>query len=270
MNRKIFGSLLVLLTAGTILIGCGTDTPLGFDDNGAYPTEKLSLESASYLPEVALEAKLLGIHGFEGFANDKRGQGSDDSLNSADSTHQGLGRGQANRLHALINQLDLTDSQAVAIADCFRAYQECADSIVAQYQDERAAAYEAFLAATSEIREMVADSSITSDSARVLLAAAVEEYQAALEPIVAAVRAANEACRADLIACIESNLTAEQLEKWAALMAARPVGDGHPRDTRGPVKDSTGNNGGGRPGDDTTDVDDSTDGDKPGKGKGRR
>ena len=268
MKKNLFGSLLGLLTAGVIMIGC-SDTPLGIDDSAPFPTEKLSLESSSILPEVALEAKLMGITGFEGFANERRGRGADDSLGHRrdDSTHHGNGRGHTNRLHALVAQLGLTDEQAVAIADCFNSYRLCADAIAAEHREDRVAAYEAFRAATAEIRAAVEDSSITRDSARTLLAAAVADYRAALQPIIDAAQSAQEACRADLIACIESNLTPEQLAKWTALLAAPPVGDDNPHDTRGPGhgrddSDSTDNHGG-RGGDD-----DSTDGD--GRGRGRR
>ena len=233
---KTTSALLGLLMIGVIHAGCG-DAPLGIDDADTFPTEKLSLDNAALLPEVAFEARGLGLEGYEVYASHHDGQPHDTLREEHEGgavRHQEQGRTGNERLQAILRQLHLTDAQATAIEECFVNYRECNDGLVEQFHDVRAIAYENFHVAAAEIRTALENGEITREAAHDLYNEAVHAYKADITPIIEAFRAAHEACRNDLMNCIESVLTPAQLQRMAALLAEPPRdGRDHPDDGEG-------------------------------------
>ena len=125
-------------------------------------------------------------------------------------------------LERILRQLQLTPEQAAAIRICAQQNRECASSAQSRYDAARRAIAEELRTRLMELRQQVADGSVTPEQARAMHARIMAAHRSAMEPLNHAIRTAVEACRAAFEECVKSNLTREQIVRWDRL-TKKPV-----------------------------------------------
>jgi len=122
----------------------------------------------------------------------------------------------------ILSQLSLSDEQVPLIRACVTAFKECFDAATARYRQARADLMAEARAAVADLKQQVADGTLTPEEARQQLKAIREQLRSDMKALNDAYTAAVRECRQGLEDCIKSHLTPEQLEKWKRLVG----GDG--------------------------------------------
>lgn len=165
-------------------------------------------------------------------ASNPPGRGGDDSTgnggrggdNGGRDDHGGLSRGTD--LVRILRQLNLTDSQWIAIRGCFNDYKECVRTAMARYRAAIQSEREELRAEVARLKAAVENGDLTPEEARAIYRRLMEGHRATARDLKEALRTALENCRVALIDCIKSHLTDEQLARWERLTGSGPGRNG--------------------------------------------
>ncbi|KXK55125.1 MAG: hypothetical protein IPM61_15025 [Chlorobi bacterium] len=240
----------VALTIG--LVSCNDSATTEPTDSTSESVLKLHSESSDFLAamqeveaiDITSDDTPINLVGPDdpaggGRGHDGRGHGGRDTLKDRHDTgkhhrdsvrHDRPNPGERRYGHIvhyyqrILSQLDLTDDQAQLIRDCFTAFKECFDAATTRYRQARADLIAEARAAVAELKQQVADGTLTPEEARQQLKALREQFRADMNGLNEAYTAAVRECRQALEECIKSHLTEEQLEEWHRLVGGN--GDG--------------------------------------------
>lgn len=118
----------------------------------------------------------------------------------------------------ILAQLGLDSAQRAAIHGCYDAYRECAKDPTDQFHTALMDLRTTLNAAISDLRAQVQAGEITRDSARTQYRALIGDVRTQVAALQTTLNDALSSCQSDLVDCIKSNLTADQLAKWDELI----------------------------------------------------
>jgi len=125
----------------------------------------------------------------------------------------------------ILAHLGLDSAQREAIHGCYDAYRECAKDPMTTFHSALVDLRTTLKTSMDDLKSQIQSGAITRDSARAQYRQLVADFRTQVMALQTTLNEALSGCETDLVDCIKSNLTADQLAKWDELM--QKLGD-HP------------------------------------------